>query len=199
MKRSFRKPLIVMTPKSILRLPEVASPWDDFTKGGFKEVLDDAQVEAGKVKRVLLCTGKIAIELARGRGEKKITDVAIIRLEQLYPFHERMIKKVLEQYSKAKEFVWVQEEPQNSGAWFFVEPRFRDLGYPLACCSRDASASPAVGSHQMHEKEQKELLKVALSGSVPHLVKASVLFQAKPKTSANGAVTASKSATSTPA
>jgi 2-oxoglutarate dehydrogenase E1 component len=185
-KRSFRKPLIIMTPKWMLRQPEVASSWDDFLTSRFQEVLDDLQVDAGKVKRVLLCTGKIALELGRQRAEKKITDVAIVRLEQLYPFHDALVKKTLARYGKAKEFVWVQEEPQNNGAWFFVEPRLRELGFEVLCCSRDASASPAVGSHHVHDKEQAELIEVALTGPVPHLVKASVLVTTEPKISSNG-------------
>ncbi len=180
MKRGFRKPLIVMTPKSLLRNPVAASKREEFTHGGFQEMLDDTTVDRAKAKRVLLCSGKVYYELVKAREEKGLTNIAIIRMEQLYPFHDALAKKILEQY-KPEQFVWVQEEALNNGAWFFVEPRLRELGIPIVCCSRDASASPSVGSEKVHQKEQKELIETALEGKVPHVVKASQLVLPKTK------------------
>jgi 2-oxoglutarate dehydrogenase E1 component len=98
--------------------------------------------------------------------------VAIVRVEQFYPFHEELFKRVLGRYRKAKEWAWVQEESQNNGAWFFMEPRLRALGYAVEYVGRDASASPATGSSQVHKREQKELLEAAIRGEVPHVVRA---------------------------
>lgn len=181
MKRGFRKPLIVMTPKKLLRLQAAVSTHDAFINGGFQEVIDDNQVDPAKVKRVLLCSGKVYYDLLETRIEKGLTNVALVRLEQIYPFHEAMMQKILSRYKSAEEFVWVQEEALNNGAWFFVEPRLREMGIPVMYCSRDASASPSVGSDKVHQKEQKELVDTALEGKVPHVVKASQLVLPKPK------------------
>lgn len=167
-KRSFRKPLVVMTPKSLLRLPAAQSTLDEFTSGTFVEVLDDTTVDPSKVRRVILCSGKVYYDLLA----KRKPDVALIRLEQMYPFPEALLLRILERYGKTKEFVWVQEESQNMGAWSFVEPRLRAMGYQFHYIGRDASASPAVGSHKVHEREQKELVEHALNGGpVPYLVR----------------------------
>lgn len=180
MKRGFRKPLIVMTPKSLLRLAAATSPHEEFTEGGFREVIDDNKVNPAEVKRLLICSGKVYYDLLKARDEANRMDIAIVRIEQLYPFHDALVQKVLSRY-KPEEFVWVQEEALNNGAWFFVEPRLREMGIPLLCCSRDASASPSVGSEKVHLKEQKELVDTAIEGKVPHLVKASQLVFTKPK------------------
>jgi 2-oxoglutarate dehydrogenase E1 component len=172
MKRNFRKPLIVMTPKSLLRLKGANSPLDDFIEGRFHEVLDDADVDAGRVRRVCLCSGKVYYDLLDRRAEAKANDVALVRLEQFHPFPDGPIKGVLSRYRKAKEWVWVQEESQNMGGWSFVEPRFRALGCALEYVGRDASASPATGSLGVHRREQKELVEAAIVGVVPHLVRA---------------------------
>ncbi|MFO0814416.1 MAG: 2-oxoglutarate dehydrogenase E1 component [Gemmatales bacterium] len=176
MKRGFRKPLIVMTPKSLLRLPAATSAHEEFTSGGFQEVIDDASIaDPATVQRVLLCSGKVYYDLVKAREEaKKQAEVAIIRIEQLYPFHEVLVKKALNRY-QAKEIAWVQEEAMNNGAWFFVEPRLREMGYTVTYCTRDASASPSVGSEKVHQKEQKELVETAIEGTLPHVVKASQL------------------------
>jgi 2-oxoglutarate dehydrogenase E1 component len=184
MKRSFRKPLVLMTPKSLLRHKEVMSPIEEFVSGHFREVLDDAAADPGRVRRVLLCSGKVYYDLLERRADKanaaRAAEVAIIRVEQFYPFPEEMLKQLLGSYNKAREWVWVQEESQNMGGWTFMEPRLRALGYAVDYVGRDASASPATGSHHVHAREQKEMVEAALRGSVPHLVRAS-LDGRKPK------------------
>lgn len=180
MKRGFRKPLIVMTPKSLLRNSAATSPHEDFTQGSFHEMIDDPKVDPAQVKRVLICSGKVYYDLLKARDEANRTDIAIIRLEQIYPFHEVLVQKILSRY-KPEQFVWVQEEAMNNGAWFFVEPKLREMGIPVVYCTRDASASPSVGSEKVHLKEQKELVDTALDGKVPHVVKASQLVFTKPK------------------
>ncbi|MGH7173690.1 MAG: 2-oxoglutarate dehydrogenase E1 component, partial [Gemmataceae bacterium] len=172
MKRDFRKPLLVMTPKSMLRLKAAGSPLEEFVTGRFQEVLDDSEVEPGRVRRVLLCSGKVYYDLLEHRGEAKSHDVAIVRVEQFFPFAEEAIRRALSRYRKAKEWVWVQEESQNMGGWSFVEPRLRGLGFTVDYIGRDASASPATGSLGVHRREQKELIEAAIVGSAPHLVRA---------------------------
>ncbi|HVK18549.1 MAG TPA: 2-oxoglutarate dehydrogenase E1 component [Fimbriiglobus sp.] len=170
-KRSFRKPLIVMTPKSLLRLPGAASPLSEFTDGAFREVIDDPTVQgADGVRRVVLCTGKVYYDLAARRAELKKTDVALVRLEQFYPWPSEQLKKVLGRYRRAVDWVWAQEESQNMGGWFFVEPLLRAMGLPVEFVGRDSSASPAAGSHTVHKHEQAELVDAALSKPVPHVV-----------------------------
>jgi 2-oxoglutarate dehydrogenase E1 component len=175
MKRDFRKPLIVMTPKSLLRLKAAVSPVDEFTNGRFLEVVDDAAADPARIRRVLLCSGKVFYELAEHRTEeKRDDDVAIVRVEQFYPLNEEALRRTLGRYRKAREFVWVQEESQNMGGWTFMEPRLRALGYTVEYVGRDASASPATGSRSVHLQEQHELVEAALTGPVPHIVRASL-------------------------
>ena len=169
--RNFRKPLIVMTPKSLLRLPACVSPIDEFVSGRFREILDDG-TDPARVRRVLLCSGKVYYELADCRKQEKVNDLAIVRVEQFYPLHEELVKQVLGRYSRAKQYVWVQEESQNMGGWSFMEPRLRGLGFPVEYVGRDASASPATGSLTVHKQEQKELVEAAVHGPYPHLVRA---------------------------
>jgi 2-oxoglutarate dehydrogenase E1 component len=172
MKRNFRKPLILMTPKSLLRHKAAVSPIDDFTQNRFREVLDDTQAQPNSVRRVLLCSGKVYYDLRERQETDDVRDVAIVRVEQLAPFPAETLRQALGRYRKAREWVWVQEESQNMGAWTFVEPRLRELGYEVRYVGRDASASPATGSHHVHEHEQKELVEAALRGPAPHLVRA---------------------------
>ena len=193
MKRPFRKPLIVMTPKSLLRLKAAHSPLEEFVKGRFQEVLDDSTVDAGRVRRLLLCSGKIYYDLYERRAEAEANDIAIIRMEQFYPFHEEALAQVLRRYRKAKEWIWVQEESQNMGGWSFMEPRLRSMGYHFEYVGRDASASPATGSLAVHRREQKELVEAAITGSAPHLVRASALPCSY--AAANGPVSAGRVAT----
>jgi 2-oxoglutarate dehydrogenase E1 component len=172
MKRNFRKPLVAMTPKSLLRHKACVSPVEELVRGRFEEVLDDTDVDPAAVRRVLLCSGKIYYELLDRRTQEKANDVAIVRVEQLYPFPEEPLSRALKRYRKAKELVWVQEESQNNGAWTFVEPRLRALGHAVEYVGRDASASPATGSSQVHKREQKEIVESAIRGAVPHVVRA---------------------------
>ena len=183
-KRPFRKPLVVMTPKSLLRHPQAVSPVDEFTKGRFREVIGDDAVPAAKVRRVVLCTGKVYYDLLAKRDEAKRQDVALVRLEQLYPWPETALRRVLAAWPDAR-VVWAQEEPQNMGGWFFVEPRLREQGVEAGYVGRDPSASPAAGSHFVHKHEQADLVAAALDREPPYLV-AGVRAKAA---EANGAAT----------
>ncbi len=157
--RKFRKPLIIFTPKSLLRHPKCVSTLKELAVGKFVEVIGDDQVKATAVKKVLLCSGKIYYDLEAHRLEHKVTDVAIIRLEQLYPFPAAQLDKILTKYKSAK-LVWVQEEPENMGAWSFILRVMK--GKNIDCISRVESASPATGSHKNHEIQQLEILNTAL-------------------------------------
>ncbi len=172
-RRNFRKPLIVMTPKSLLRHKEAVSPVDELTSGWFREVLDDATIEPEGVRRVVLCSGKVYYDLLRKRDEVgKTREVALIRLEQFYPWPAEALTAVLSRYpSSSVEWVWAQEESQNMGGWHFVWPRLRELlGEDVLYVGRGASASTATGSHAVHEREQAELVEAAIGAAVPHLV-----------------------------
>src|SRR5690606_28015705 len=131
--------LVVMTPKSLLRHPECVSAKADFTSGGFMEVIDDARADAKKVKRVVLCSGKIYYDLLKKQTAEKITEVAIVRIEQLFPYPEKQLQAIRKKYAKAQ-FVWVQEEPKNMGAWTFLL-RWEE-NFSLKLISRKSSASP---------------------------------------------------------
>ncbi|QWD69486.1 2-oxoglutarate dehydrogenase E1 component [Polynucleobacter sp. UB-Siik-W21] len=166
--RQFRKPLILMTPKSLLRNKEAASPLSEFTKGGFQTVLgerDDA-IDAKQVTRLIMCSGKVYYDLVKQRAERKIADAAIIRLEQLYPFPHKALTAELKKYPKLEEVVWCQDEPQNQGAWFFVQHNILENmsdGMKLAYAGRPASASPACGYAHLHQEQQKSLLNTAFA------------------------------------
>lgn len=163
-RRTFRKPLVVMTPKSLLRLPAATSPVSEFATGTyFREVLDDPAANPDLVTRVLVCSGKVYYDLAKKRDELKTQAVAILRLEQLYPWPEAQLAAALTKFRRAREWVWVQEESQNMGGWTFAEPRLRAMNFPFEYVGRDASASPATGSHHVHEKEQKLLVEGAFA------------------------------------
>ena len=163
--RKFRKPLIVMSPKSLLRKPEAASRIEDFTESGFQLVIDDAAAKADKVRRVVLCAGKVYYALDEARRARELDDVAIVRVEQLYPFPSHEVAAAVGRYGKASEIVWAQEEPQNRGGWSFVQPRLRELFQDrvIDYAGRDASASPATGSPKMHAAEEQELVDAALT------------------------------------
>jgi 2-oxoglutarate dehydrogenase E1 component len=188
MKRNFRKPLIVMTPKSLLRKTNAVSPVQDLITGRFHEILDDASADANKIRRVLLCSGKVYYDLLEQREADKAQDVAIVRVEQFYPLNEELLARALGRYRRATEYVWVQEESQNNGGWFFMEPRLRALGYSLQYVGRDASASPATGSQAVHKREQKEVAEAAIRGTVPHVVRAASCIIPRPRQSADNAV-----------
>jgi 2-oxoglutarate dehydrogenase E1 component len=156
MKRDFIKPLVIMTPKSLLRAEFASSRAEEFTSGKFEEILGSPEVgSASKMKRVILCSGKVYYDLINYRTEKKIDNAAIIRVEQLYPLHETKLKSMMKAFPKTIGIVWCQEEPENMGAWSFIEPRLRKLfAREIAYAGRDASASPAVGSLARHKREQ---------------------------------------------
>ena len=164
MLRMFRKPLVILTPKSLLRAKDATSPVSEFTKGEFRTVIGEtsAEIDAGKVKRVIACSGKVAYDLIKARGDKK--DVAIIRVEQLYPFPHKAFAAELKKYPNLAEIVWCQDEPQNQGAWFFVQHYIHENmadGQKLGYAGRPASASPAVGYAHLHQEQQKALLEQA--------------------------------------
>ncbi len=158
--REFRTPLVIMTPKSLLRHPLCVSKIDEFTKGGFNEIIDDDFVDQKKVKRVLFCTGKIYFDLLDKQQKDNRKDIAIVRLEQLYPCPDRHLKKMYEKYSDA-EFYWVQEEPKNMGAWTFLL-RW-DVNFKLKLIARKSSASPATGFAKVHTKEQMQIVEEAFA------------------------------------
>ena len=173
-RRDFRKPLIVMTPKSLLRHKLAVSPVDHLTVGHFHDVLDDATAP-DRVRRVLLCSGKVYYDLIAKRAESgKERDIAIVRVEQLYPWPAEQLKSVLDRYKSAREWAWVQEESQNMGAWTFVANRLQELmGQNFQYIGRDSSASPATGSKLVHDREQAEIVEAAIGGAaVPHVVSA---------------------------
>ncbi|MBI3651057.1 MAG: multifunctional oxoglutarate decarboxylase/oxoglutarate dehydrogenase thiamine pyrophosphate-binding subunit/dihydrolipoyllysine-residue succinyltransferase subunit [Acidobacteria bacterium] len=160
------KPLVVITPKSLLRLPEVSSPVEEFTSGGFQPVLSDSSAQASQVKRVLLCSGKVYYDLAAQRKKLVNEQTAILRLEQIYPFATNLITDELQKYQAATDIRWVQEEPKNQGAWFFIAPRLREFlsaDQSLRYIGRNASASTATGSHAIHQMEQHRLVEEAFA------------------------------------
>jgi 2-oxoglutarate dehydrogenase E1 component len=165
MKRDFIKPLVIMTPKSLLRAEFASSRAEEFTSGEFEEILGSPEVgSANKMKRVILCSGKVYYDLINHRAEKKIDNAAIIRVEQLYPLHEAKLKSMMKAFPKTIGIVWCQEEPENMGAWSFIEPRLRKLfAREIAYAGRDASASPAVGSLARHKREQACVVRDAFS------------------------------------
>lgn len=160
--RPFRKPLIVFTPKGLLRHPKCVSSLKEFAQGGFQEVLDDTAVQATQVKRVLLCTGKIYYDLLDTQQKHNRTDVAIVRLEQLYPLPENQIQAIIAKYKKATEWFWVQEEPENMGAWTFIMRKFTSneslSKLQIQVISRKESSSPATGSPKQHASQQEYIL-----------------------------------------
>jgi 2-oxoglutarate dehydrogenase E1 component len=168
MVRQFRKPLVIMTPKSLLRNKDATSSLSEFTKGEFRTVIGElnADIDAAKVKRVIACSGKVYYDLVKKREEKKAHDVAIIRVEQLYPFPHKAFGAEIKKYANATDIVWCQDEPQNQGAWFFVQHYIHENmleGQKLGYAGRPASASPAVGYAHLHQEQQKALLDQAFA------------------------------------
>ncbi|MBB1074607.1 2-oxoglutarate dehydrogenase E1 component [Rhodoferax sp. 4810] len=160
--RSLRKPLIIFTPKSLLRNKDAASPLVEFTKGNFQTIIPDHKaLKAEKVKRVVVCSGKVFFDLSKKREEKAFDDVALMRVEQLYPFPHKAFATELKKYPNATEVVWAQDEPQNQGAWFYVQHYIHENmleGQKLGYSGRTASASPAVGYAHLHQEQQKALV-----------------------------------------
>ncbi len=167
MVRDLRKPLIIFTPKSLLRNKDATSPVSEFTKGGFQTVIpENKALKADKVKRVLVCSGKVYYDLVKKREELGADDVAILRVEQLYPFPHKAFAAELKKYPNATELVWTQDEPQNQGAWFFVQHYIHENmlpGQKLGYSGRAASASPAVGYSHLHQEQQKSLVEGAFA------------------------------------
>ena len=164
LKRDFRKPLVVFTPKKLLRYPRATSKLAEFTAGSFLEVIDDSETNNADV--VVFCSGKFYYDLLEKREELSIENMAIVRLEQLYPFPTKQIEKLVAKYGDKAKYLWAQEEPENMGAWSFIL-RYWKFG-PITCCSRHSSASPASGSPKVHEIRHNEIIdkvmNYALSG-----------------------------------
>ena len=162
MVRNVRKPLVIMTPKSLLRNKDAASPLSEFTRGGFQTVIGEIkEIKAEKVKRIVVCSGKVYYDLMKKREERDSDDVAIVRIEQLYPFAHKAFATEIKKYPNATEIVWTQDEPQNQGAWFFVQHYIHENmleGQKLGYAGRAASASPAVGYSHLHQEQQKALV-----------------------------------------
>ncbi len=174
-KRKWRKPLIVLTPKSLLREPLVMSALADFYDGRFQTVLTDSRTLPTQPARILISSGKICIDLEKAREEGNREDVALIRLEQFYPFPVNEIRRALSEYPLDTPVCWVQEEPRNMGGWYFMKVKWDEFGlsadWPLTGVHRPESASPSTGSKKSHRMEQDELIHAALGakpGSVPH-------------------------------
>src|SRR5437016_3807449 len=176
MHRSFRKPLVLMSPKSLLRHKLCVSPLEELTQGGFRTVIDDialggapeagVTIERGGVRRILLCSGKIYYELLAGRRERAIDSVALVRVEQLYPFPAKELEAIFAAYPEARQVYWVQEEPWNMGAWHVMYRRLRRIlpeERSLNYAGRPEAASPATGSFKLHQAEERELVNAALA------------------------------------
>ncbi len=177
-RRNFRKPLIVMSPKSLLRLPECSSSVSELVKGRFYDIIDDPAFEKSGdrrgVKEIILCSGKVFYDLMQRRDEIGRDNIAIIRVEQLYPLNTEMLETILKRYPKNAKPKWVQEEPKNAGAYRYMDGAVRDLmGWdPLPYVGRPASATPATGSKKQHEREQDKLLTSAIGAATPEPVAA---------------------------
>ncbi|MEO7242586.1 MAG: 2-oxoglutarate dehydrogenase E1 component [Variovorax sp.] len=167
MVRNLRKPLVIMTPKSLLRAKNATSPLTEFVKGGFQTVIaDSGNLKAERVRRVVACSGKVYYDLAKKREEGGIDDVALLRVEQLYPFPHKVFATELRKYPKLVDVVWCQDEPANQGAWFFVQHYIHENlepGQKLGYAGRAASASPAVGYSHLHQEQQKALVEAAFA------------------------------------
>jgi 2-oxoglutarate dehydrogenase E1 component len=161
-RRGVRKPLIIFTPKRMLRYPKAVSHVDEFTAGAFRQVLPDtAKITTAQVRRVVLCTGQFYYDLLAAREERNRNDVAIVRVEQLYPFPSDEIQTELSRYPAGVELIWAQEEPRNMGAWRFVE---ENLQRQVRYVGRPESASPAAGSLKRHQQEQADIVEEAFGG-----------------------------------
>jgi 2-oxoglutarate dehydrogenase E1 component len=164
-----RKPLIIFTPKRGLRNPRTVSPLDDFARGRFSEVLQDSSIaDPSRVRRVLICSGQIYWDLVTAREQRKVEDVAIVRLEQIYPFPAAEMKEAVHRYPGTAEVVWVQEEPRNMGPWEFVQDVIGAVlegKRPLRYLGRVESASPAAGSLKRHTEEQTDILEAAFNAA----------------------------------
>ena len=161
--RKWRKPMIVMSPKSLLRHPKAVSTLEELATGEFQQVIPDPEAKPENVKRILLCSGKVYYDLLEKREEDERDDVALVRLEELYPLPMQQLKEALKPYPENVPVIWVQEEPENMGAWRFLRSQWLTelAGHPFSGVHRRASASPATGSGASHKLEQKNLLERA--------------------------------------
>jgi 2-oxoglutarate dehydrogenase E1 component len=168
MLRDFRKPLIVMTPKSLLRHELSVSSLEDLTHGSFSNVIGEVEdIQPAQVRRVVFCSGKVYYDLLKARRKENIRDVALVRIEQLYPFPNEEYDAVLRKYASARDLVWCQEEPQNQGAWYQIRHRMQELAgrRDVLYAGRPPAAAPATGMSKMHETEQNTLVQAALSAT----------------------------------
>jgi 2-oxoglutarate decarboxylase len=188
-RRGVRKPLIVFTPKFLLRYPKASSRLEELTSGAFQEVIGDSQYVGPQIRRVLLCSGKVYYDLVNKREELGRNDVAIIRLEQLYPFPLARLTDILRRYPDSAELFWVQEEPENMGAWYFVEEQMQSIinpggnggpmKRPLRYVGRPTAASPATGAHKVHHDQQQALVEEAFAAAPAVVRKARRLVRKK--------------------
>ena len=162
LKRPFRKPLIIFTPKSLLRHPECVSSVEDFTRGGFREVIDDGELDPLGVRKLVFSTGKLYYELKEERQKRKAWDTALVRIEQLYPLPEKQLQAVVERYPNAYKYIWSQEEPANMGAWSYLKRKFNIVDLMLV--ARPESGSPATGSPSLHRQRQDKILEKTFAG-----------------------------------
>jgi 2-oxoglutarate dehydrogenase E1 component len=171
MVRDLRKPLIVMTPKSLLRHPLSVSRLEELSVGGFQNVIDEIDdLKTSAISRIVFCSGKVYFDLLKSRREAKVQNVAIVRIEQLYPFPSEEYEAVLRKYAGATEIVWCQEEPQNQGSWYQIRHRLQSKLEPkheLLYAGRAGAAAPATGIAGLHEQQQKNLVNAALQGDPP--------------------------------
>jgi 2-oxoglutarate dehydrogenase E1 component len=169
MLRALRKPLVVMTPKSLLRHELSVSPLEDLTHGSFATVIDEVdEIATDKVQRVVFCSGKVYFDLLRTRRKLGVRDVAVVRIEQLYPFPSDEYQAIIRKYTHAAEVVWCQEEPQNQGAWYQIRHRLQELlgaRREVLYAGRAPAAAPATGILKLHEQEQQAVIDAALSSS----------------------------------
>lgn len=167
LKRDFRKPLVCFTPKKLLRYPSCVSSLKDFTTSGFKEVIDDTNAVAKSVTKVVFCTGKIYYDLIEGKEKAGADDIAIVRVEQLYPFPAKQLGAIIEKYREAKDFIWAQEEPENMGAWAHIMRFFmkntETKSVNLKYVGRAESASPATGFSKSHAEQQQSIINAIVS------------------------------------
>ncbi|MFZ9994996.1 MAG: hypothetical protein ACO3OV_09860, partial [Steroidobacteraceae bacterium] len=166
MLRRFRKPLVVMTPKSLLRHPMSVSSLEELQQGSFRTLIDDVdEVEPKTVRRIVLSSGKVYFDLLKEQRESQIKDIALVRLEQLYPFPVEEYDAIISRYPNAREIVWCQEEPQNQGAWYQIRHQLErplSADHELLYAGRAPAAAPATGIAKIHDAEQKSLVGAAL-------------------------------------
>jgi len=155
-KMKMRLPLVVFTPKSLLRHPMVNSRIEEFAKGTFQEIIDDPMGEPDLVEKVVFTSGRLYYDLAKHKSEKGIVNIAIVRMEQLYPIPNKQINQILKKYNRSAELIWTQDEPENMGAWPFISRKLDCLGFKVV--ARKESASPAVGLMEIHKQGLEKIL-----------------------------------------